>query len=221
MAIIQYITPTQPSGSIGGITFYKNGGQIAMRSRVRPCIPTSNARTLALNSISALSMFWEMPLTNSDRIGWGLYAFNTPLLTAWNTDRYIRGYAHYLRANRPRYLAGLPRVDTPPSTFGLPTYTLPTFDINQSGQFVKVGFNAADDWATTTGGYLFLWFGMSTSLTRTKPTEIYTPFGVIAGDNAGITSPINIYLANPTPGTPFRYWFRSSASNADGRLSGQ
>jgi hypothetical protein len=220
VAIIQYIAPTQPTGSIDGLTFYKNGGQIAMRSRVRPTVPTSNSRTYTLNAITILSDLWEQ-LTNAQRIGWGAYAYNTPKSNAWNLPVYIRGYAHFMRSNRPRHTFGVPLVLDPPAPHaGVPTYTTPVFfQITPTSSYM-VKLNPSDSWAAHTGGYLFGWMSRPQREVITRPPEIYARMVAIPGNSVFPPSTFPVHIPHPEDPQKGNYWVRWSASNTDGTLSG-
>lgn len=218
--LLSFTTPTQPAGSIGGLVLYKNGTQFCGRSRSRPTIVRSNASNVPKNLISVLSIFWEQPLTDAQRIAWGNYAYNTPLSDAYSNPRFIPGYAHYMRSNRPRLQHGLARVDDGPTTFGIPTYTLPTFACNFLARTVTVSVTNTDQWATETGAALLLWISRPTSPARQRPPETYQPLGRIDGDPT--TPPTSQVFSFPSwiPIKPVFFWIRSSCSLADGRLSG-
>lgn len=220
--IVKFILPTQPAGSAGGLTFYKNGQQLAARARAKPCITHTNQRVYAGNLVSRLSVFWETPLTNADRIGWGLYAYNTPLTDAYGNPRYIRGYAQYIRANRPRLQFGCNRVDTPPTTFGLPTYYYPqpAFTIADPLKLV-INFSSSDTWATQTGAFMFIWASGPSPVGRITPAESYSPVGFVAGNST--TPPLTptiFALPRAVASRSQQIWVRTSVSLADGRLSG-
>lgn len=220
MAVIQYISPTQPVAAIDGFVPYKNAQQIAMRSRAYPKRVTSSRAAATRNIISQLSIFWESPVSNSQRIAWGSYAFNTPLTNAWGAPRYIRGYAHYMRSNRPRLQFGLPRIDTGPTTAGLPTYTLYGFGLDNPATTVKVFFDGSESWTASNGAYLLIWIGYATRSTRNLPTEVYQPLGYIAGSSSSpATSPAAFTLPPSLSPVHARIFLRASLSLADGRLS--
>lgn len=218
--LVEFTTPTQPAGSIGGLVLYKNGDNFAGRSRVYPKRVRSNEHTAAMNLISTLSERWEIPLTNSQRAAWGTYAYNTPLTDAYAQPRYIRGYAHYLRSNRPRLQHGLSRIDNGPTTYGLPAYTLPTFSPNFTTLEVTVTVNPADQWATQSDAAMLLWISRPTQRARKRPPETYRPLGAILGDPTTppttATFPLNGWFRN----IPQIFWIRSSVTDAEGRLSG-
>lgn len=215
------IVPMQPAGSIGGLTLYKCGLGLCMRARTYPVRVRSNAHTYACNLISVLSVYWETPLTDADRAGWGLYAYNSPLTDAYGAPRYIRGYAQYMRSNRPRLQLGLPRVDTPPTTYGYPAYTYPTFGVSSDGTMISIMFTVTDDWVTEDGAGMMLWSSGPTSPSRNKPSETYAPLALIAGSSTSPpTSPVMATPAISIPDGTLSFWIRTSVSRADGRLSG-
>lgn len=220
MAIIKYITPTMPTRATDGFVPYRNGSAIAMRSRSYPKRVTSTRHMYTVQLISELSIYWENPLTNSDRAGWGAYAFGTPLVDAWGMPRYVRGYAHYMRSNRPRLQFGLSRIDTPPSTLGLPTFTLYGFGLNANSTIVSVYFESSESWVHTDGAFVLLWVSYLTKRTRNLPTEVYRPFRTIAGSSTSPPSSPSTFPLYPTPGiTSGRTFLRASLTLPDGRLS--
>ena len=220
MALIEYISTTFPAGSTNGYTTYRNGGQIAMRARAYPVRVTSARAQQVRNIISQLSIFWESPLTDAQRIAWGNYAFNTALTDAWGHPRYIRGYAHYMRSNRPRLQFGLSRIDNGPTTAGLPTFTLYGFGLNANATTVSVYFEPTDSWVTTNGAHLLLWASYLTRATTQRPTETFTPFATITGSSTSPPSSPATFPLYPSPGhTSGRTWLRASLSLPDGRLS--
>lgn len=220
MAIVEYILPQQPSGHARGFVEYKNGNQQAIRTHARPTIVRSNAANVGRWLIAELSLYWEHPLTDADRIGWGAYGYNTPLTDAYGNPRYIKGYAHYMRSNRARMRQAIARVDAPPTTYGLPTYTLPTLSVSFSMSLIFATIDPADDWANQDGGYMLLWAGTARSSAVTRPTETYLPAGVIAGSSAGITADWQLPIPSNISLTPVSTWIRSSVTESDGRLSG-
>lgn len=220
--LVKFILPTQPAGSIGGLTLYKNRSAFAGRARARPIKVHSPAHTAVMNIISVLSMDWEIQLTGGDRAGWGSYGFNTPLTDAYGNPRYICGYAQYMRSNRPRLQFALPRIDLPPLLNGIPVYTLPTYIFEPANLQVYVSFNASNAWVNEDGGAMFLWISGLRSPTLNRPAETYQPLGVILGSStAPPASPVVINLPARYPRNAGARWIRSSITRADGRLSGE
>ena len=219
--IVQYVLPTQAAGSTGGLTSYKNGPSQAVRARAYPVRVRSNASNVPKSLIAELSMLWESPLSSAQRIAWGAYAFATPLTDAYGNPKYIKGYAHFMRSNRPRMQQGYDIVWDAPATPGLAVYTLPVMTLSPDNTQVTVAFTNTDDWATTTGGALLLWLSKPISHTRNRPPEVYQPLGSIPGDTTTPpTSPWVFTVPYVPPTSQTRVFVRSSASDADGKLSG-
>lgn len=220
MALITYILPTQPSGHSDGFVAYKQGDNLAMRSHARPTIVRSNAANVGRWLIAELSLYWEHPLTDAQRIAWGNYGFNTPLTNAYNAPRYIKGYAHYMRSNRPRLQMGIARIDDGPTTMGLPTYTLPIFSVMFPTATIGITINPADDWANQDNAAMLIWGGIARSIATTKPTETYRPVGKILGSTSGISASYTLPFPSNFPTRPVNVWLRSSVTDEEGRLSG-
>lgn len=220
MALITYLSPTQPTESVDGYVPYRHGSVICMRSKSYPKRVTSMRHMYTVQLISELSIYWENPLTNADRIGWGSYAFNTPLTNAWGAPRYIKGYAHYMRSNRPRLQFGLPRIDAPPATNGLPTWTLYGFGLNANSTICSMYFKSSESWVHTDNAVVMIWASFLTRRTRSTPTEVYMPIATVAGSSTSPPSNPATFPLYPSPGfTSGRTWLRASLSLPDGRLS--
>lgn len=219
--LVTFVLPTQPAGSTGGLTLYRNGPNLCGRARAMPCIVRSNARKYATNLISQLSVWWESPVTTTQRAGWATWANNNPMRDAYGAPRYIVGYAQYMRSNRPRLQFGVPRVDVPPTIQGYPPYTIPNYIYDPTAPTqVQVLINPADAWVSQAGSYLFLWQSYPQSPTRLTPSERYRPMGYIAG-NPTTHPPHSTTMTLPIKVQPGQAWFiRTSVSLADGRLSG-
>lgn len=213
------VNPMQPAGGSGGLVLYKNGTQLAARSWAMPVVGKSNAQVYTRYLISELSIYWENPLTNAQRAAWGDYAFNTPLKDAYGNDRYIKGYAHFMRSNRPRLQHGLPWLADPPAAYGFGTFTPPTYNWVPSLSQLWVNFTSSDDWANQNGGALLLWLGRPQSATRLTPTEVYAPLLRIDGSSAGISSPYIASVSLPTIPPNTTYVIRSGATTGDGAYS--
>lgn len=221
VALIAFILPTQPAGSIGGLTLYKHGDAFGMRSRAYPKRVRSAAHTKVMAIIGDLSMDWEIALTGADRAGWGTYGYNSPLTDAYGNPRYIRGYAQYMRSNRPRIQHGLSRIDPPPGVYGYPPYTLPVLQLPAGNATVNVTIDPSDDWANEDGAAMLLWISTAISPTRNRPPEVYQPLGVIPGSSTiPPISPIPFTLPQLVATVPQTLFIRSSVTRADGRLSG-
>jgi hypothetical protein len=218
--IVKFVLPTQPAGSDGGLTYYKNGQQLAARARAYPCRVRNGPSVYTRNLITQLSNYWETPLTVDDRNGWAKYAWNSPLTDAYNNPKYINGYAMFCRNNRPRLQFGIERVDTPPTDYGFPTYTPPTYTLSDDATTIAIHYNATDAWVGQDGAAMFVWASGPTPNYRTTPSERYAPLLVIQGSStspptspATATAPKRIQLSTQT------LWARCSVTDAQGRLS--
>lgn len=217
--IFDYVTPDQPIEAVDGYVPTHWGTTNVIRARAMPTNPQTPAQTYARNLITVLSMTWETDLTDAQRMGWGTYAFNSPLTTSWNTPKYINGYSHFLRSNRPRPQFGLPLAIDAPTDYGLATHTTPRSWVSADATQLLVAIAPSDVWASNDGGYLMLWYSRPTSPTRTRPTETYKPLASIAGATAGIPSLATIPLPADWQKPPMTPWVRNSATNPQGQLS--
>lgn len=217
--IVKYLTTFLAAGSDGGLTAYKNGLQQAVRARAYPVVHNSNAAVAARWRIATLSMDWEDQLTGSDRIAWGAYAYATPLTDAYGLPRYIKGYAHFMRSNRPLLQFGLPPIYAGPAVTGLPEFTEPDCQVSQLSGTVQVSIDNTDDWANEDGATLLMWISRPTTPTRNYPTEIYQPLGMIPGSSTDPPAGGSFPLPDGYPSTVNAAFIRSSVTRADGRLS--
>lgn len=211
-------TLTDPASSKGGIVLYHNQTVFVARARSYPKKVTSTVSQKIRRSLNPLSIIWENPVTDAQRIAWGNYAYNSPLLDSYGNPRYIRGYAQFMRANRPRYQFNLPIILDGPTTAGFPPYTLPQLVLSPDNTRLLVVPDAADDWANETGAFMLLWISRPTAKTITWAPEVYSALTAIPGQTGSPPDVQTLDLLN-LPSEPIRVWVRSAVTRADGRYT--
>lgn len=209
----------QASGSVGGATYSRNKGGMYIRSRSLVITPKTSQQVTAQNAIKTLSARWAT-LTSTQRQNWKTYAINTPILNKVGESRVIPELSWYIRCNSPRLQAigASAVVDDAPTIFGVGTLTAPTFTADHATG-LSVSFTNTDAWATTTGGFLFLYQSRPQSVTRKflKGNFRYV-FNVVGNTTTPPTSPqTHASLFTLTAGQ--QVLLRCRASLSDGRLS--
>lgn len=218
------ILGTGMSGSIDGVVASHNRGGAYFRNRSTPVNPSSPAQVAVRSFFAQLGSAWRDTLTPAERAGWDTYALNTLLPNALGDPVNVGGLGMYQRGNVARLQAGLTRVDTPPSVFGLPTVTPPTLiSITAATGVASIGFTPGDAWANADGAALLVYGsrpnspainffkgpyrfagkvdGNSTTA-PTSPAAINMPFALIAGQKAFVK--VTVTGADGRYSGPFR-----------------
>lgn len=208
------------SGSVNGTTFSHNRGGPYMRGRAVPTNPSTSRQQAVRNAMAELATAWVETLTAAQRNAWALYAENVPLVGPLGDPRNVGGIGMYCRSNVPRLQAGLPRVDSGPTTFDLGTATTPTIDAINAGSTVDIAFDNGDDWANEDDSSLLCYVGPPQNVSINFFKGPYQFMGSIDGDaTTPPTSPAS--LAPPvydfTAGQ--KGFVQIRVSRADGRLS--
>jgi len=211
---------TQASGSVGGLTFSRNGGGMYCRARAVPTNPGSAFQTAVRGYLAQLTAAWSTILTQVQRDAWANYAANTPIVDRLGESKPIPSLAQYVRSNVPRLQAGLSRVDDGPTTFGLGDFTQPAItSVTGSSSVMIVTFEDTDDWLDETGSAMLILTsrGQGPAIGYFKGPFRYA--GAILGDDTTpLTSPQNVTVAfKVAAGQQVFSQFR--VSRADGRLS--
>lgn len=209
------------SGSAGGATASHNRGGQYFRRRAIPVNPATIQQQAVRGYFSTLQAAWGSVLTAAQRSAWDSYALATPVTDSLGNSVNAGGKGMYTRGNVLRLQAALTRVDTGPTTFGLPALTAPGLtSLVASTGILTYSFTNTDTWATAVGGALMIFVSRPQSATI---NGFKGPFR-FAGIKAGAVSP-------PTsPGTvtsPFTYavgqvaFIKFVAVTADGRATGE
>lgn len=210
---------TQASGSIGGVTYSHNKGGMYQRARSTPTNPGSTFQSAIRGFVSALTGLWNNTLTTAERAGWIIYADQVPLVDRLGEQMQVTGLNMYVRSNVPRLQAGLARVDTPPTTFNLGTFTNPSFAVDAATDDVDVSFTATDAWANETGGAMLILASRPQNPSINYFKGPYRLAGSILGDTTTPpTSPATIVLPFPVV-VGQKVFFQARTTLADGRLA--
>jgi hypothetical protein len=168
--------------------------------------------------MAQLSNDWGNLLTGVQRAAWDLYAANVQVLNKLGDSVLLSGINMFIRSNMVREQSFLGRVNDAPTVFNLGSFSPVTITASVATG-VSATFDNADEWATTTGGFLVFFGGKSVSPTINFFSGPYRVFGGAIGDTTTPpTSPFTgttkyaLTLGNTT-------YFRVRASQADGRLS--
>lgn len=208
------------SGSIGGATASHNRGGQYFRRRAIPVNPSTVQQQAVRGIFATVQSAWNSVLTAAQRNAWDTYALNTPVTDSLGNPVNAGGKGMYTRGNVARLQSGLTRVDTGPTTFGLPNLTAPglTSLIATTGVLTYT-FTNTDPWAIAVGGALLIYVSRPQSVSINGFKGPYR----LAGSKLGAATP-------PTsPGTvtsPFTFavgqkgFVRFVSVTPDGRLSG-
>lgn len=207
------------SGSIGGATASRNRGGQYFRRRAIPVNPNTVFQQTVRGVFGSLQARWSQILTAGQRDAWDAYALNTPVTDALGNPVNAGGKGMYTRGNTARVQAGLSIVDAGPSTYGLPSLTLPTgLSADASDQDFDFAFTNTDEWATAAGGALLVYISRPVSDATNYFNGPFRFAGEVLGSGTPPTSPGNVDL-------PFTYvagqrgFAKFEAVTADGRLS--
>jgi hypothetical protein len=202
-----------------GQTTYLRAGLVVARARTSPHKIQSPSHTNAKAALSVLSHRFATPGTPVDVEGWNSYAATIEITPNGGTPYTLFGKEAYIRNNRPRLLAGLPPIDTAPTSSGLPSITVPTYEMSPDRTAVSVAWSTADDWYRTDGAAMFVWSSIPVNSTRTTPQEVYRMITVIHGSSSSPPNPpTTVPLWMPCPSTSV-VTLRVSVTYPDGRLT--
>ena len=212
------------SGSLGGLTASHNKYGDYFRGRTTPVNPNSTRQQLVRSIFAGLSNAWSVDLTQTQRNGWNLYGQEVSVIDALGQMIHLTGYCHYLRSNSIALLAGVDRIDEPPTTFilGEPDETM-AGTISEATQKVSVAFDDTRAWCSEDNAVMqismsrpaspgVIWIpkinrvagyikGASAEPAQ-SPVEIAVPFAVVEGQKVTITG--RILRADGRLSGPFR-----------------
>lgn len=225
MTISHDVAPlvTRASGAAGNVVFSRNRHGPYSRARTIPTDPNTALQVVIRNAMSELTVRWRDVLTAAQRAAWDLYALNVLLPNRLGRRTNVSGLAMYVRSNVPRIqttAAALPRLDTAPASFNLPSFTpITRVVLNVVDNTVHPFFAPDDGWANVVGAGLIFW------ISAPQPTTVNFfkgPFrfaGTILG-NVGFNPASPGTVALPVPaGVADRVFVRYRLTSLDGRLS--
>lgn len=212
---------TQASGSIGGTTYSHNRYGAYKRNRTVPVNPNTDRQIVIRNAIRALTIRWQLTLTQAQRDAWDVYAANVDWVGSLGDTINLTGIAHYVRSNVVRIQAVAPVVDDAPTIFNLATAELAlSATASEATQQASISFDDTADWASEDGAFQFLFGGLPQN-TAIKffgaPFRQLTP-GIAGNSTTPPTSPVLVSWPWPFA-EDNRLWLRTRIGRADGRLS--
>lgn len=210
---------TQASGSVGGLTYSRNGGGMYTRARAVPTNPNTPAQQAVKAFLSNLAQYWTNTLTAAQRQAWEAYAAAVPVRDSLGEERPISGNAMFCRCNMPRLVGGLAIVAAGPTTNTLAGLTPPSIvTATGSSGIISVSYTNTDGWANAVGGALLVFASQPQSPGVNFFKGPFRFAGKVLGAATPPTSPAAI--TSPFPFTAgSRVFTRFVATNADGRLS--
>ncbi len=212
-------------GSIGGVTFSRNGSGAVARARVKPVNPNTALQSIARAIFSAVTALWNHGgLTEVQREAWRTYAKNVPWLNKLGETITLNGNAMFCRTNIARQTASLATVDDGPTDFTLVgADESMAVTISETTQLISVTFDDARDWLDEDGAAMSVFMGSpqnagtnsfdgpwrhagtilgNGTTPPTSPTTIAVPFPVVEGQK--VTVKASILKADGRMSTPFR-----------------
>lgn len=201
---------TELIGSIGGITFQRNGsGTIARlkpKSPVNPSAGQSNQQYLLGTLVSAWSI-----LSAANKASWNDFAALHNHFTPWGQEKVLNGYQWFLSCNLNLLLAGEAKINTAPAFTSVapPTDFTLTADADSLNLIWAANFSVAPD-------YLFIYLTLPirhASIKLRRSLYLVSKNDTFNGTNLDITSEFEA-LANVT----WASFYASSQCNIIARL---
>lgn len=207
------------SGSVAGCTYSRNRGGNYIRNRSNPVNPKTAFQSAVRSAFGGLAQAWSTALTAAERSAWDAYAAAVTV-PAFNGPIHITGMNWFIAINTPRLQAGLARIDTAPASQTGTTLTPLTnaaFDVSATDWTFDI--NGSDEWATLTGGHLFLYEGGPRNATRNFFKGPYRFVDMIDGNTT--TPPFGSVTVGSSlvAAVGQRVYLRAVAQAADGRMS--
>ncbi len=209
-------------GSSGGVVFSKNASGSYIRNRTKPINPNTARQTAARAIFAFVAEQWrEGPMTEADRIAWGVYAasFANPNLVGTPVSN--SGFNAFVGSNSAIVRNGSSIVTAGPITLGLPAVDpIATVTLSEASG-VSVIFDDTFEWVDEDDGYLSIELGQPQSASRNFFAGPYRWALNVAGDS-GTPETSPIAAAPNTTWTLIegqRVWVRFRIIRADGRVT--
>lgn len=205
-------------GSIGGVTFSRNGGGPYARTRVKGTNPNSAPQQVVRSIMATMSLAWTA-LTLAVRTGWDNYAKNVQLINRLGDSINVSGWNMYCRTKAVMDLIGGTMPATAPASNTLAEQDA---DIAVTGDVsdnkLSVVFNTALPWVTEVGAHLLVYQGIPQNATINSYDGPFRYAGKVDGAAVAPTSPADITSLYPLAAGQKQFcMFR--IVRADGRLS--
>jgi hypothetical protein len=207
------------SGSIAGCTYSRNKAGNYIRNRTVPVNPQTSFQSTVRSSFGGLAQAWSTSLDAAERAAWDAYAAAVTV-PSFNGPIHITGMNWFIAINTPRLQAGLARIDAAPATQTGTTLTplvLTAYSI--AGSEFDVTISGADEWATVTGGHLFVYAGGPRNATRNFFKGPYRFMQVVNGNTTTPPSGSTPLVTGPVAAVGQRVYLRAFAQALDGRMS--
>lgn len=218
MALIRYPEGQQRSGSTGATVYSHNRYGAYIRARTVPVNPNTDRQVAVRNAVRALTIAWQITLTQVQRDAWDLYAANVPWQNKFGDDVRLTGLAHYVRSNTPLLQNGIARVDAAPGIFNLATAEQAlSATASEATQDLTIDGDPAADWIGEAGAWQFYFMGAPQNAAI---TFFGGPYRLITAVPGAGPPPFPVVIAGAFPfADGQRIWLRSRVCRADGRLS--
>ncbi len=224
MALIRFAEGQQRSGSIGATVYSRNRFGQYIRARSLPVNPNTARQVAVRNAVRALSIAWQLQLTQFQRDGWTAYAANVSWLNRLGETVKLTGLNHYVRTNVNLVSNAFSRIDDAPTEFNIGTAEL-TLGVtaSEATQQITVTFDdsllALNPWVDVDGGRQFVFMGLPQNSGIKFFGGPYRLAGVIAGDLALPPTSPELFAAPFPVAEGQRIWAKTRILRPDGRLS--
>lgn len=218
MALVLFPEGQQRSGSTGGATFSHNRYGAYIRARSMPVNPNTARQVAVRNAVRALTIAWQVTLTQVQRNAWDVYAANVSWTNKLGQSVNLTGLNHYIRCNTPRLQNGIARVDAAPVIFNLATAELAlAATASEATQDLTIDGDAAGAWI----GEADAWQFFSMGLPQNAGIGFFGgPFRQVTAVPGAGPPPFPVVIAAAFPfAAGQRIWVRSRIARGDGRLS--
>jgi len=221
MALVEYGNGIlQMSGSIAGNTYARNRFGNYVRAKTKPINPNSALQQVVRAAVAYLTDRWSQTLTDVQRTAWKLYADSVLMKNRLGKTIHLTGFNHYIRSNANAIRIGLTPVDDGPTVFELPAKD-PTFaiTISEATQNITATFDDTMDWASETGGIIYMFQGQPQNAQRNFFAGPWRFWTAVEGVNPGPAATPKIAAAVFAVAELQRVWVSARIKRADGRLS--
>jgi hypothetical protein len=207
-------------GSIGGTVFSRNAAGAYARNKSIPVQPNSAQQIAVRSRMTDLTQAWTGTLTGLQRISWGLYGDNVPVLNKVGDSINLNGLAWYIACNSLRLQIPTARVDDGPFDYTRaeqdPTLSL---SASEATQELTIGFDDTLGWATEDDAWLMLFASRPQNTTIQYFKGPFRYMAAAAGNSAG--APVTpVVLPAPFPfAAGNRLYVKGVILRADGRTS--
>ena len=218
MALVVLPEGQQRSGKQGGIVWSHNASGPYVRNRAIPTNPNTSRQVAVRNAVRALSIHWNITLTQVQRDAWDVYAANVSWLNRLGQSITLNGLNHFIRSNTPLVVSGIARVDAAPVIFDIAVAEASlTATASEATQNLTIDGDAAADWIGEAGAWQFYYMGLPQNASR---KFFKGPYRLITAVPGAGPPPFPVVIAAAFPfAADQRIWIRSRVARGDGRLS--